>query len=135
MATEAADRATQIADEMHTTVEAYVMAQNRGDPKAVLEFFHKSSPTYESTRQMLHQVFLNYKLKNELLGLSFVGTDDPYAYVRIRQRTEKVEGPDFMDNVTDLLVVLRQDEDAWKIWAQALLGAEAVQPGNAAGER
>lgn len=132
-ATSHADRA---ADTLREIVVAYVAAQGEGDAKAVLRHFHRSSPTYESTRQMLNQLFLNYKLKCELLGMSVVGTDERYAYVTVRQRTEKVDGPEFHDNVTDTLLVMREDEDEdegeWKIWSQALLSAELVKPEEAA---
>jgi len=134
MVTEATSNAGRMADVMRETFEAYVSAQNRGDAKAAAEFIHKGSPTYESARQMLHQLYLNYKLRSELLGVHFVGADDVYAYVRVRQLTEKIEGPEFRDNVTDALIVLREDEGAWKIWNQVLLHAEVAQRREAAGD-
>ncbi|MFO7287747.1 MAG: hypothetical protein C0P79_012900 [Gammaproteobacteria bacterium] len=122
----------RLIDTIRATFESYVAAQSR-DAKATLEHFHRSSPTYESAREMLHQLFLNYKLRCALETVDVVGMDESYVYARVRQRTEKVEGPAFRDNVTDVLIVLREDEGAWKIWNQALLSVEAAPAREAAG--
>jgi len=119
--------AARLVDSIRATFESYVTAQSRGDAKAALAHFHRHSPTYESARQMLHHLFLNYKLTCTLLGVDIVGTDERHAYARVRLRTEKVEGPTFRDNVTDALIVLREDAGAWKIWNQALLTVEEMQ--------
>ncbi len=105
----------------HAVVEGYVAAQNGKEVREALRFVHGESPLFDATRRLLSQLYLNYTFAIELLGVHVVGADADYAYLRVVQKTEKVEGPEFKDNVTRSLIVLAQEKDAWKIWAQTIL--------------
>ena len=95
----------------------YHDAMNGRDPEEVLCFIHSSSPVQIPTRQLLGQLMSHYRLKNELLLTYYVGADSGYAFIRMKQKTLRVEGPEFNDNVTDSIVAMKQDAGTWKIWS------------------
>ena len=98
-------------------LEKYHNAMNGNKLEEVLDFIHSSSPVQIPTRQLLGQLMSSYKLNNKLLLTCYVGSDSGYIFIRMKQKTTKLEGPDFRDNITDSIVAMKQDEDAWKIWS------------------
>jgi len=98
------------------TLGKYINAMNDNDIEGVLNMIHSSSQAQMPTRQMLGQLMNAYKLKNELLDSKYIGADNKYIFIRVKQKTIKLEGPEFKNNITDSVIALKQDEDAWKIW-------------------
>lgn len=93
---------------------------------AVMATMHPDSIAYLPTRQALNQLFPLYDLQYTLLEYHFVGEEGGYAYARVKQRTEKVNGPEFMDNDLEALQVFRQYKGEWKFWSQANLSVQAL---------
>lgn len=90
---------------------------NNQDLEGVIGTLHSASPAQEPTRQMLSQLFDAYRLTNELIDTKYVGNDEDYIYIRIKQKVSKLEGPEFRDNVSDILVAVRKDGNFWKVWS------------------
>lgn len=109
------------------TLQGYIDAQNRGDAPGVAQHMHSASPFFDATRQALAQLFVNYTLACTLVDAELIGADACYGYARVRQKTVKVHGPSFDNNITDSLMVFRQERGEWKIWAQAMLAVEPLQ--------
>lgn len=112
-----ADTSSEIEDAILDNLEH---TQNE-DVGAVMEDMHSQSPAYQPTQQMLQQLFPVYDLKYELLNYKLVGEDDEYAYVKVKQRTEKISGPAFQNNEIEMLMVFKQENGLWKLWTTANL--------------
>jgi hypothetical protein len=98
-------------------LEKYYNAMNGNKLEEVMSLIHSSSPVQIPTRQLLGQLMSNYKLNNELLLTCYVGTDLDYIFIRMKQKTIKLEGPEFKNNITDSIVAMKQDDGAWRIWS------------------
>lgn len=111
---------------LRAVLDAHVAAQNAQDAAAVMRQIHPDSPMFESTRQMLSQLYINYRFANELLEWGLVGVDRDYIYARMRLKTVKLEGPEFQNNQTDAVLILKPQADELKIWAQFALSQEPL---------
>jgi hypothetical protein len=90
---------------------------NNQDLEGVIGTIHSASPSQPATRKMLGQLFNSYRLTNELIDIKYVGCDEDYIYIRMKQKISKLEGPEFRDNISDSLVAARKESDAWKVWS------------------
>lgn len=95
----------------------YINLMNDHDLEGVMAMIHCSSPALMPTRHLLGKLMSTYKLKNELLDIKYIGDDSDYVYIRMKHKTIKLEGPDFIDNITDSIAAMRKDGDVWKIWS------------------
>jgi len=91
------------------------------DLELTLTTIHTQSPNYASSAQIMQQLFVAYDLKYEIVEINFIDVDDEYAYVRVVQKSEKINGPEFRNNILDALQVFKQEEGQWKLWTQANL--------------
>jgi len=98
-------------------LEKYYDAMNCNKLEEVMSLIHSNSPVQIPTRQLLGQLMSNYKLNNELLLTYYVGAYNDYIFIRMKQKTIKLEGPEFKNNITDSIVAMKQDDGEWKIWS------------------
>jgi hypothetical protein len=101
-----------------TAVTEFVGFQNEQDIQGILRLMHKESFAYKPTQQVFLRLFAAFELQTTLLSTVFLTSDEDYAYVRLKLRTEKIAGPDFKNNITEFLVVFRLINNVWKIWWQ-----------------
>jgi len=94
------------------------------DLDAAMSTLHSQSPAYLPTKQQTSILFENFDLKYELAAFKYIGQDGEYAVARIKQKTTKVAGPAFQNNVTDLIAVFRKENGHWKFWNQIILGTK-----------
>lgn len=99
-------------------------AYGKEDIFRVMATVHTQSPGYMATKQIGSQLFPTYDLKFELLDFYYLLTDKEYTLARAKQKTTKVSGPEFRDNVLDLIVVFRQENGEWKFWSQVILSVD-----------
>lgn len=111
----------EVAAELKTVVQANLEATQGEDLDKVMATVHTQSPSYLGTKQAMPDLFENFDLNYNILSLKVVGTDDEYAYARVKQETKKVAGPAFRDNQVDMLQIFRKEDDKWKFWSQAIL--------------
>lgn len=113
-----------VASALKDVVMANLAATEREDLDAVAATMHVDSMHREQTRRTLAPLFDRFDVKYELLDYEFVATSGEYAIARIRQRTTKVAGPDFRNNMIDNLLVFRKEGPGWKLWSQSVLEIE-----------
>ena len=113
-----------VENEIKAVVIENIKATQAEDVTATLKTVHTMSPVYSGTKKMLDQIFPVYDLKYTLLEYKFVGEENGYAYIRIKQLTEKINGPEFRTNELEALQVFKQENGVWKIWTQATLGVK-----------
>lgn len=96
-------------------------AYEKEDIALIMETVHPQSPGYTATREFSARIFPEYDIKYELLELHFIAKDGEFAIARTKQKTTKVSGPQFRDNIIDAIVIFKQDGQKWKFWSQATL--------------
>ncbi|MFD1382733.1 nuclear transport factor 2 family protein [Rhodanobacter aciditrophus] len=112
------------AQEIEALIQKNMTYTESENVEAVMSTMHSDSLYYQATVQMLQQLFSVHDLSYTLMSYKFVAEEGGYAYARIIQRTEKVEGPDFRDNDLESLQVFKQEDGEWKLWSQANLRIE-----------
>jgi len=91
------------------------------DMEGVMKTIHTQSPVYIPTQETCRTLFPYYDLKYELLDFEFIGMTGEYAIGRFRQKTEKISGPAFQNNIVDTVCVFRKEGDEWKFWNQVII--------------
>ncbi len=101
-------------------------AYEQEDIEKVMKTVHSKSPGFEATKQFSSQVFPVYEIKYELLSFKYITVEGEYALARVKQKTAKISGPEFKDNVIDSIVIFKQEAGQWKLWSQATLTLEYI---------
>lgn len=99
------------------TLEKYLEAINENKLEETMSMLHKNSPAQLPTRHAIGPLMSTYKLYHRILDPEYIGADKDYLYLRMKQKTRKLNGPEFQNNISDVLVAMRQDEGVWKIWS------------------
>ncbi len=107
-------------------LDKYYKVLNDHDIEGILDMIHRDSPAQSPTKQVLDGLFNTYRLNNVLLGTKNMFIDDDYVYLRMKQKTTRIEGPEFKDNISDSLVVFRKEERNWKVWNIMTLDVEFI---------
>lgn len=101
-------------------------AYEQEDIEKVMETVHSKSPGFEATKKFSSQIFPVYEIKYELLSFKYITSEGKYALGRVKQKTSKITGPEFKDNVIDSIVIFKQEAGLWKLWSQATLTLEYI---------
>ncbi|KPK83533.1 MAG: hypothetical protein AMJ81_08025 [Phycisphaerae bacterium SM23_33] len=115
------DPGATLAAELEKVVRENLRGCGTEDLDVIASTIHPQSPFAQATQAMMKQLVATYDLKYELVSLDYVGRDKDYALARAKQKTTKVRGPAFRDNVLDIIHIFRQDGKAWKLWTSAAL--------------
>lgn len=103
-------RVLGLLDEYHNYLNGH-------DIEGVISTIHSASPAQGPTRQILGQMFNVFRLKNEIVDTKYIGNDEDYVYIKMKQKITKITGPEFRDNISDSIVVARREGEAWKVWS------------------
>ena len=87
----------------------------------MMSTIHKKSPAYMSTRYAMEPIFRDYDLKYELVSHKFIAHDGDLAYIRVVQKTSKINGPAFRNNIIDMVQGYRKEAGVWKVWGQFIV--------------
>ncbi|MCP4649967.1 MAG: nuclear transport factor 2 family protein [PVC group bacterium] len=120
----AADKAMDA--ELRAVVEANFVALANEDVDAAMKTIHTQAPGYLQTKELSNQLFPYYDLKYELLEFNYIAIDGEYALARAIQKTIKVDGPAFQNNIVDFIYVFKQEDGVWKFWSQAIVDTKFI---------
>ncbi len=115
-----------IEKELNAVITANFKAYEIENIEKVMETVHSESPGFEATKEFSSQIFPVYDIKYELLSFKFIAFEGEYALGRVKQKTSKVSGPEFKDNIIDAIVIFKQEAGRWKLWSQATLELEYI---------
>jgi len=119
--TAGAEARQKLLAEAKEVIRKNLQALQAEDVDAAMATVHPKSPIFAQTRAVTARLVAAYDLKYELLSVSYFGQDKDYLAVRVKQKTTKVKGPAFRDNVVDVVDFLRKDGGKWKLWQTAVL--------------
>lgn len=125
-----------MAQALRAVLEQNMKSLNDKSPDLGMAAIHSQSPVYDATRNGMKRCIGNYDVRFELQSFSYIGRDVEYAVARVSQKTKRISGPAFRDNIVDVMHIFRQEYGKWKIWQSAVLSVTyldepASQPASA----
>jgi hypothetical protein len=109
---------------LRPVVAGNLAAYSREDVDATMSFVDSKSPDYESTKAALPAQFEQLDVKSELVDFKLIGHDDEFAVARVRFKSVGKPDSGFTDNTVDAIIVFHQENGAWKLWDESILGVE-----------
>ncbi|RKY36610.1 MAG: hypothetical protein DRP78_03190 [Candidatus Omnitrophota bacterium] len=113
-----------IGEDLRKVVELNFAGLEKNNIEQSMKTIHTQSPAYLQTKMMVEQLVDDFSLKYELAFFKYITTDDGYALARVKQKTTKIKGPAFKDNLVDAIYVFTKEGNTWKIWTQAIIAIE-----------
>ena len=99
-------------------IQDNVHALEKKDIDAVMATIHPQARSFESTRQIVSEMFKAIDLKYTLSDLQVVSATADEAQVHFVQQTEKTGGDgQFQPNIVTGVHTLRPDQGKWKIYS------------------
>ena len=89
--------------------------------EGMLSTFHTKSSAYSSMKKLSQQIAKVYDLKYEMESFKFVGLAGEYAVANVVQKTTKIKGPNFKNNIINTLQVFKKENGKWKLWTTTVL--------------
>jgi len=90
-------------------------AMEKEDLKGYMASIYADASLYDSTENMIAQVFEMYELDIKIKDIEVIEIDGDEARVRVVQRTRNKNSQPFQDNVTTSVHTLIKDDGDWKI--------------------
>lgn len=113
-----------LARALRAVLEENVRAYSAEDARGVEATIHTRSPEHQTTVKALPEQFRDQDVRASLIDFRLIGHDDEFAVARAKIRFEGAAGSGFNDNVTDSLVVFKDEGGRWKLWTDEVLGVE-----------
>ncbi len=120
--------ARELPSLLKETLEQNLEACGRENLQMAMRGIHSKSPVYEQSRQASTRIFQLYDLRYEMLSFGYIGTDGEYSVARVKQKTTKIKGPAFRDNIVDTMQIFRKEVNQWKVWQTTVLEVKYIQP-------
>ena len=116
-----------LATALRKVVEGNIAAYDREDTDATMSFVDTASPDYEPTKREIADQFKDLHATAELASFSYIGHDDEFAVARVKTKVVGKPGAKagFTDNVVDSIMIFHQENGAWKLWSEKILGVQA----------
>ncbi len=115
-----------ISKVLNSVIMKNFKAYEQEDIEKVMSTVHSKSPGFAATKDFSSQIFPVYDIKYELLNFKYIVIEQDYALGRVKQKTTKISGPEFKDNIIDSIVIFKQESGVWKLWSQATLTLEYI---------
>jgi hypothetical protein len=116
-----------LAAALREVMEDNLAAYDRGDVDATMRTIDSRSPDYASTKQAAAQQVKDLSAKAELVDFTYMGHDDEFAVARAKVKTTGKPGTGFTDNTVDALLIFHQENGAWKLWSEQVLGVQVAK--------
>lgn len=120
------ETANEVETELRAVVQRNFSETSKEDLHGILDTIHAESPARAGVLQM-ESAFNSWNLRVELVAWEFLGNDDEIAVARVSQKTTKLTGPQFVDNILDSIYVFRKDDSGWKLWNSIVVAHTPVQ--------
>jgi hypothetical protein len=117
-----------LAAALRKVVEGNFAAYNKEDLAASMALIDTKSPDYETTKAALLSQFKDLDVTTELVSFTYIGHDDEFAVARIKAKTVGKPSSTFANNTVDAIVLFHQENGAWKLWGEDILGVQIPQP-------
>lgn len=108
--------------ELKALIDKQIKAQNEEKLARYMQTIYPDSSVYKQTQNGTKELFNLYDLATTLRSFRYIGRDKTYAVVRVATETRKLIGPEFKDNLIDVIQIMKKHENQWKIYRTAIVG-------------
>lgn len=105
-------------------VEKNIEFMSAEDLEGTMSTIHPESGSYETTENIIKQLFKVYDLNYKIEKLKVISENAQEAIVEFTQVTTKLNGPEFDNNRIKGTHIIRKDVDSWKIFSTKITGTE-----------
>jgi hypothetical protein len=116
-----------LAASLQKVVEQQVATFNAENLSGSMATIHSQSPEYQPTQEELAEQFPEESLSAALVSFQYVGHDDEFAVARVKLKVSAPEGDEFVDNVSDTMMLFHQENGAWRVWGDFLIGVQTLE--------
>ena len=110
-----------ISAKLKKAFEANLKYGETEDIAGIMTTIHSKSSAYASTKRIMTKMNKLYDLKYQVVSFKYIAVTGDYAITRVVQKTTKVKGPAFRDNIIDALQIFKKENGLWKIWTTSIL--------------
>lgn len=122
----------QLAPALQYVIDNNLASFNRRDLAGAMATIHTKSPDYDPTKQAMEEQFKDLDVTASLVKFDLMGHDDEFAVARAKVKTTGKPGSGFVDNTVDAVLLFHQEDGAWKLWDETVLGVDIEAPTAAA---
>jgi len=101
-------------------IEANAKYMNEENLEKVMGTIYKDSPAYQTSEMLIQKLFEVYDLNYKIIDMKVLEDNGSEAKVEFTQITTKISGPDFKDNKSTGIHLLKKEDDSWKIFSTQL---------------
>ncbi len=105
--------------ELFNVLETNIQTMMDQDMDSHMETIHSEAPAYASTEELLDQMAA-YTLDMKLSDLVVEEKSEEEARVAYTQTSMKVDGPEYQNNVTKGVHLLKPEDGVWKIYSSEI---------------
>ena len=116
-----------LAAGLREVMEGNLAAYNHKDVGASMHTVDSRSPDYASTKRAIEEQFKDLDVTTQLVAFDYIGHDDEFAVARTKVKSTGKPGTGFTDNTVDAIVIFHQENGAWKLWSEEVLGVDLAQ--------
>ncbi|MBG6132577.1 hypothetical protein IWQ47_003802 [Aquimarina sp. EL_43] len=92
----------------------------------IFDLHHPDNVLFNAGKEQLRTVLSSYTLEANFEDIKILQEDKNVSVVRLSQKTKKVEGPDFKDNIIDMVMILKSHNDNFKILSSASISTDFI---------
>ncbi len=85
----------------------------------ITNLHHPGNQMFTASLEQLKTILSNYKLETGYNDIQILQQDNDVIVLRLSQMTKKIDGPEFKDNVMDMVLILKMDNHEYKILSAA----------------
>jgi len=93
----------------------------------IFNLHHPYNDLFNMGKDQLRNVLSNYELQVNFEDVTILQQDNDTQVIRISQTTKKKVGPEFRDNIIDMVMVLKPHNNTLKILSTASISTEFLQ--------
>lgn len=116
-------------DGILAVLQANIKNSNEENLDGVLSTIDETSPLFEQNKQVYSQIFQTYDFLFTIESSKIINYTENEAAVYMVQTTKKLKGPDFQDNRTSTVTMLKKTTDGkWKLEETYLIKSDKLNP-------
>jgi hypothetical protein len=111
-------------DQAISVFKSAIAATNNENRQAYMATIHPDSPAYLPTADMQAKLMEIYDVRSTLEDISVVSTSEDEVKIYAVEIVEKISGPAFRSNQTEVIHTFKKYQGEWKIYESQVINIE-----------
>ncbi|MBE0538085.1 MAG: hypothetical protein IH620_00105 [Ignavibacterium sp.] len=107
-------------------IEANAKYMNEENLEKVMGTIYKDSPAYQTSEMLIEKLFEVYDLNYKIINIKVLEDNGSEAKVEFTQVTTKIKGPEFKNNRSTGIHLLKKEGDSWKIYSTQMKDVQYI---------